>query len=223
MSGLLSRAPSNQFYPSLSHQRCSQNSHLGALKICFINFKKLKIMLPASSVLPGLTTYLRSFVLYIGLLSNPAFSTKFFFLPLNQWTTKPFPVSLVSSSCMFRLANSVRLPTLDSFVFHHAHLKSSGSTRLLLSSTITLEQSFLLSPKNNGRRVPSIESFTSSLVTHFFSSGLWMLCLCACSCLPLVSSVCVRVGGGGWAGEWWEICWIKCRSVFLQLIGFSVV
>ena len=118
MSGVLSRAPSNQFYPSLSHQRCSQNSHLGALKICFINFKKLKIMLPASSVLPGLTTYLRSFVLYIGLLSNPAFSTKLLFLPLNQWTTKPFPVSLISSSCMFRLANSVRLPTLDSFIFH---------------------------------------------------------------------------------------------------------
>ena len=33
-------------------------------------------------------------------------------------TLKLIPVSLISSSCMFRLANSVRLPTLDSFIFH---------------------------------------------------------------------------------------------------------
>ena len=39
-------------------------------------------------------------------------------LPLNHWPTKPLPISLISSSCMFRHANSVRLPILDSFVFN---------------------------------------------------------------------------------------------------------
>ena len=62
--------------------------------------------------------YLRSFVFYTGLLSNPVFSTKVLFLPLNHWTTKPLPISLISSSCMFRLTNSYLLPILYSFVFH---------------------------------------------------------------------------------------------------------
>ena len=93
---------------------------LGAPKIWYVNFKMFKIRLPALLVvLSGLTTYyLRSFVLYTGFLSNPAFRTKFFFLPLNHWTTKPLPVCLISSSSVFRLANSVRLPVLDSVVFH---------------------------------------------------------------------------------------------------------
>ena len=95
MSGLLSRTPSNQFRRALSHPRCYQNSSallfclvlitvihflLGAPKIWYVNFKKFKIRLPALVVLSGVTTYyLRSFMLYTGFLSNPAFSTKFFF------------------------------------------------------------------------------------------------------------------------------------------------
>ena len=150
MSGLLSRTASNQFCPSLSHPRCYQNSSalpfclvlitvihflLGAPKIWYVNFKMFKIRLPALLVvLSGLTTYyLRSFVLYTGFLSNPAFRTKFFFILFNQWTAKLLPISLISSSCVFRLVNSVRLPILHSFVFHppssslpSALLKSSG-------------------------------------------------------------------------------------------------
>ena len=53
-------------------------SHLSHSK----NFKQL--MLSATSViLQSVTTNVRSFVLYIGVLSNPVFRTKFFFLPLK--------------------------------------------------------------------------------------------------------------------------------------------
>ena len=63
---------------------------LGAPQFWCVNFK---IMLSASSgVLPGLTTYLRPFILYTGILLNPVFSTRFF-LPVNHWITKPLPVS----------------------------------------------------------------------------------------------------------------------------------
>ena len=86
------------------------------------------------------------------------------------------------------------------------------STRLLLSSTITLEQSTLLSPI-----LFPIASFLSAFRTSPFSSGLWMLCLCACSCVTLV---CVWGGGGGLT--WWKRCWMKCCSVFMWLVGFIV-
>ena len=86
---------------------------------------KFKTILPAPSVvLPGLTTCLWSSVLYTRFLSNPESSTKLLFLLLNHSTTKPPPISLISSSCMFRLTNSARLPILDSSVLH---LLTSGA------------------------------------------------------------------------------------------------
>ena len=95
---------------------CNPHFSLGVPKIRSVNFKKFKLMLPASFVvLPGLTTYLQSFVLYTGFLSNPAFTTKLLFWPLNHWTTKPLSTFLISSSSMLHLTNSVRLPILDSF------------------------------------------------------------------------------------------------------------
>ena len=86
----------------------------------------------------------RSIMLYTGFLSNPTFSTKWLFLPLNRWTTKPLPISLISSRCMFSLANSIRLLTLDSFIFSFCSPKVFWLSGLLLSSTISLEQSTLL-------------------------------------------------------------------------------
>ena len=44
----------------------------------------------------------------ISFLSNPAFSTKLLFLPINHWATKPLPIYLISST-MFHLANSIHL------------------------------------------------------------------------------------------------------------------
>ena len=39
--------------------------------------------------------------------------------------------------------------------------------------------------------ISSVVSFNSALNTHLFSSGLWLLCRCAWSCVPFVSCVCV--------------------------------
>ena len=62
---------------------------LGDPKIWYVNFKKFKIMLPASSViLPGLTTYLQSFMIYTGFLLNLAFSTKYLFSISEQPRSK---------------------------------------------------------------------------------------------------------------------------------------
>ena len=144
MSGLLSRTPSNQFCPSLSHPRCYQKSSalplclvlitvihflLGAPKIWYVNFKKFKIRLTALVVLSGLTTYyLRSFVLYTGFLSNPAFSTIFFLLvltfkSLNNQTPSCLSdlIQLYVPSRQLRSSADTRLLRLPS-----THLKSSG-------------------------------------------------------------------------------------------------
>ena len=51
--------------------------------------------------------------------------------------------------------------------------------------------------------------FKSALKTHLFSSGLWMPCVCACSCMPLVL-VC-------W--KWWERCWMKRCSVLVYAVS----
>ena len=89
-----------------------------------VNFKRVT---PTSSVvLPGLTPYLRSFMLCTGFLSDPAFSTKLFFSLFNHWTTKPLPISPMSSGCTFRLASFAHLPMLNSFFLSSAHLKSFG-------------------------------------------------------------------------------------------------
>ena len=65
----------------------------GAPKIWSVNFRKFIIMLPTSSViLPGLTTYLWSFVFYTSFLLNPVFNQNNFFLPLNHWPTRPLPI-----------------------------------------------------------------------------------------------------------------------------------
>ena len=47
--------------------------------------------------------------------------------------------------------------------------------------------SFHITPYN--KYISSVV-FNSALKTHLFSSGLWLLCLCAWSCVPLVSCVC---------------------------------
>ena len=129
-------------------------------------------MLPISSVvLPGLSTYIWSFVLYTGFPSNPAFSIHFF-LPSNHWTIKPLPISLISSSCIFHLANSGCLPIFNFFVFHP------------LTSSLLVDAPLLWN--NLPDSVPhssSIASFKSALKTHLFSSGLWMPCLCVCVCV----------------------------------------
>ena len=100
MSGLLSRDPSNQFYPSrhyLTHDALKTlicafvlspidycNSLLaGCPKNLICNLQKVKnnaARLISRSARSD-HTYLRSFVLYTGFLSNPTFSTNFFFLP----------------------------------------------------------------------------------------------------------------------------------------------
>ena len=94
-------------------------------------------MLPASLVvLPGLTTYLRSFVLYTGFLSNPAFNTKFLFLPLNglahadlaknknkQTNKKDF---LCEQVLFVRFYNNP-VPVIRSMQFHYCTVSNPGT------------------------------------------------------------------------------------------------
>ena len=62
---------------------------------------------------------------------------------------------------------------------------------------------FHITPYN--KYISSAASFYSALNTHLFSSALWLLCLCAWSCVPLVSCVCVCSG---------NIPHHKCCSVY---------
>ena len=50
-------------------------------------------------------------------------------------------------------------------------------------------QTFHITPYN--KYISSVASFKSALNTHLFSSGLWLLWLCAWSWVPLLSCVCV--------------------------------
>ena len=101
-----------------------------------------------------LTTYLQSFVLYTGFLSNPVFSTELLFLSLNQRTAKPRSIYPVSSSCMFHLANSVCLLIHNSFLFHP----------LTSSRLVNMSSSFLLRTLN---------AFPLCV----------QLCVCVCTCV----------------------------------------
>ena len=65
------------------------------------------------------------------------------------------------------------------------------------------------------RHSSSTVSFKSALKTDFFSSVLQMPCLCAWSCVPFVSHAQMSVC----AWKWWERCWMKCCSVFTELIA----
>ena len=81
--------------------------------------------------------------------------------------------------------------TLDSVVHpHHRH-------------SISYDIPFYITPYN--KYISSVVSFNSALNTHLFSSGLWLFCLCAWSCMPLVSCVCVSSSG--------HILHHKCCSV----------
>ena len=151
------RKPKFDLHPNVIH------FSLGAPKIWSVNFK---IMLLASSViLPGLTTYLWSFVLYIGFLSNPAFSTKLLFLPINHWATKSLPIYLISSA-MFHLANSIHLPILHSFIFHPLTSSSGWCTFFYQAPLLWNNLPYSLWHSS------SISSFKSALKTHLFSYGL---------------------------------------------------
>ena len=110
------------------------------------------------------------------ILSNPTFSTKLLFLPLNHWTIKPLLTSLNSSSCMFCLANS--------FIFHLLPQgKVPSSFKYHYSGTVYLTLSNTLHPQYH-LNLPS------------------MPCLCVCGCVPLVSCVCACVGSNEKAVEW---------------------
>ena len=147
----------------------SRNSFVdGYAKIWYVNFKKLKIILPISLVfLPGPTTYLGSFVLYVGFLSNPAFSTKMIILYLNSLNSQApsylsdlvqlhVPCRELRSSADTRL---LRLPS--------AHLKFSGRRAFFCEEPILWNNNLLCSLRHYSSAVP----FKSTLKT---SSGLWM-------------------------------------------------
>ena len=134
---------------------------LGVPEIWPVNFKT---MLPASSVLlPVLIIYLWPFVLYAGSLMNAVLSTQLLFLPLNHWTTKSLPVSLISSRCMFCLTNSVCLTIL--VYLPSVQLKSSGQCTFYYQAPFlwnNLSYSLWCSS--------SMASSKSALKTHLFPS-----------------------------------------------------
>ena len=154
-SGLRPRAPSNQFCHHLTHDALKTlicafvPSHIDYCNSLFTGCPKnlickLQKVLPASTVvLPGLTTYLWSYVLYTSFLLSPAFTTKLLFLPLNHWTTKPLPISAISPSCMFCLIDRL---SADAWLhrFPPAHLKSSDQRAFFYQPPLLWNKSTLL-------------------------------------------------------------------------------
>ena len=124
------------------------------------------LLLASSVVLPGLTC-LRSFVFYTGFLLNPAFSTKLLFSRLNHRTAKPFSICLISSSCVFHLANRPFVCQYSTpYSLPSAHLKSSGRF-------VFFYQSLLLwsNLPYTLRHSSYISLVKSTLKTHVFSTG----------------------------------------------------
>ena len=121
------------------------------------------------------------------------------FLPLNHWTTKPLPISVISPSCMFRLIDCL---SADAWLhcLAPAHLESSGQRAFFYQSPLLWDKSTLLSV----RRCSSIASFKSAIKTHLFSSELWMPCPSAPGCVPVVLWVYLWVSVGRFEkdGEW---------------------
>ena len=72
-----------------------------------------------------------------------------------------------------------------SFVFHLLTLSSGRHTIFYQTPVLWNKLHYSLWCSS------STASFKSAPRTHLFSSGLWMPCLCVCSCVPLVSDVCV--------------------------------
>lgn len=68
-----------------------------------------------------------------GILSNPVFSTKFLFLHLNRRTNKLLPISLIASSCTFRLVCRYSTPILRA---PSAHLGSSGQRAFVAQASL---------------------------------------------------------------------------------------
>ena len=136
--------PANQFYPSLSLSRCSQDSSV-VLCCCFsfcleliivihsslVALKNLtySVLLVLSVVLPGLTTHLRSFVLPTCFVWNPVLSIQisiqFFFLPLIVEQPNPF-LSVWSLPAVCSVSPTAGL--LGSFVFSLSLLVSASSS-----------------------------------------------------------------------------------------------
>ena len=87
-------------------------------------------------------------------------------------------------------------------ILHHFTLCSPSRPQTFHIIQHTISTSHLIT----NIYLPSVVSFNSALNTHLFSSGLWLLCLCAWSCVPLVSCVCVCSG---------HIPHHKCCSVYV--------
>ena len=124
----------------------------------------------------------------------------------------PFYDTLISSCCIFHLANSfVCLHSTPSSPSPSCSPKSSGQ-RAFFYQAPSLWNNPPYSLCN-----ASSASFKSALKTHLSPSCLCacccvllVLCLCACACMCVCVCVCTSV-----CWKWWERCWIKCCSVFV--------
>ena len=138
------------------------NGHQYRHALCALLTKNMicilqKVQNDAAHLICHSATYFWSLILFTGFLSNLAFCAKF--LSLNHWTTKPLPISTVSSSCMFGLANSVHLLILDSFIFHPLTSYAGPPAFLCQALWNDLPYSFWHSS--------SVASFKSTLKTQF--------------------------------------------------------
>ena len=118
-------------------------------------------------------------------------STKYMFSPkfllLNHWTTKPLPISLISSSCiMYVPSHQLHLPAVWLLHLPCAHLKSSGQCAFFHQAPFL--QNYL---PYSLQHSSSIASFKSTHNTHLLNSKHWRefwsymalpLCVCVCVC-----------------------------------------